>query len=500
MRTQRYMSQAHCAIYYSAYAYLGHPTNLQAKELEIELEEPDIYSGAALMTLLCVPYQDLDFPLVRKISILFISDDMDDYSEGCLTSQSKAATNIGAFVERIKQMALQVDGVRVSPKDFDQLPEVSNSFFSSLVLQLFQIATRIEYSHVDDLTIPSELQLSRINSLVTIKYDFESVRGNFDQFMQLTRQNAPALQSIEAASEHHIDIDQLVLSSSGGPVAYPRLPSLKLWGQSNAPGSHRPVFNSATPFSYLWRLILKTNYPFGDDTMFRGNAATLENIEVELDCLTVDTLCRHKVFTPTSHPKLQLVKISHLYDLVPSTFFTVAKCTRFVLSITPRAAVREMHGAPANASVVPVFSSNDSCAFIQGLPLPHTSLTLWDAVTLVKSLPLLTDLYTSPPTIGLLPTGVTEAKLPAYIRSSYAPMNERFRCWHIMYHMLGEDNKAAMCVLLMALACPNFDYAVPSIGRRPSFMKLIEKTIATDGFKQYAPRLQSLLFNGWDKC
>ncbi|KAJ2579505.1 hypothetical protein GGH95_003068 [Coemansia sp. RSA 1836] len=498
MRDQRYMSQAHRAFDFSAYAYLGYPTNRHAKELEIELKEPDIYSGRALRMLSRAPYKGLDFPLVRKVAVVLVSDDMDDLHERRSPSPAKAAANIAAFVERIKQMAPRVDEIRVGPKDLDEAPEVSNRLFGSLVSQLFQLASRIEYAHIDDLTIPSELQLSKINDLASIAYKFESVEGNFGQFIQLTRQNASTLQSIEATSEHHIDVCGLVLSSSGSPVRYPRLLSLKLWGQPGTAISHRPVFKDVVPFPSLQRLSLRIDYPFGDDTMYRGNAAMLESLEIGLDCLTVDVLRKYNVFTPTSHPKLQYVSIGHYGDLVPNPFPTVAECTQFVLSIAPRAAAREMHGASTNASVMPVLSSNGSHACIQVLSLPRTSLTLWDTITLVKSLPLLTDLYTSPPTIGALPAGVTEAKLPAYIRSSYAPMNERFRCWHIKLHMFGGDDDVVLCVLLMALACPNFDYAVLSIGKRPSFMKLVEKAIATDEFRRYAPRLKRLLFNGWN--
>ncbi|KAJ2364030.1 hypothetical protein H4S02_010977, partial [Coemansia sp. RSA 2611] len=254
-----------------------------------------------------------------------------------------------------------------------------------------------------------------------------------------------------------------------------------LWGSSEQGVPQRLVVKGDIPFPSLRCLRLKLDYPFDDDILFRRNAASLECLEVGLNHTTVDMLRRHNVFTPTSHPKLQCVKIGHYGDLVPDPFPSVTECTRFVLSIAPGASVREMHGLPTNASILPVFPAGGTHTCIQVLSLPRTSLTLWEAVTLVKSLPLLTDLYTSPPSLGPLPAGVTLAELPAYIRSNYAPINERFRCWHIKFHMFGEDKEIVICVLVMALACPNFDYAVPSIGRRPSFMRLLEEKINTEG-------------------
>ncbi|KAJ2057351.1 hypothetical protein GGI17_005692 [Coemansia sp. S146] len=357
---------------YAAYTYLGYPTHHLAKELEIELEEKDIYSGNALKTLSLAPYDGCAFPLARKVTIMLISvEDFIRHNDGP-TNEPRTEANIGAF-----------------------------------------LADRIGYAHVDDITVPVELRLSKINDLVHIKCTVESVVGNIFQFIQLARQNSPMF----------------------------------CGGSSESAVSQRLSIKDAIPFPSLQCLRLKLDHPFDDDVLFGGNSATLECLEVGLGRTTIDMLRSFNVFTPTSHPRLQCVKIGHYGELV--------------------------------------------------LSLPRTALTLWDAVTLVKSLPLLSDLYTSPPSIGQLPAGVTLAGLLAFIRANYAPMNARFRCWYLKFHMFGEDDQVVICVLVMALACPNFDYAVPSIGGRRSFMELLGKPIATDGFKRYAARLRRLLFNGW---
>ncbi|KAJ2801442.1 hypothetical protein H4S07_004938, partial [Coemansia furcata] len=492
-----YMFKGRRGFDYAAYAYLGHPTHQLAKELDIELYEEDIYSGRALTMISQAPYDGCAFPLARKVTIMLLSVEYFSRYDDSPAKAARTEANIGAFVERIRKMAPRASEIGVRPKDLDNFPEITSSHFGSLVSRLFQLTGRIEYARVDDNTVPMKLNMDKICGLVSVKCTFESVVGNISQFIQLVRQNAPTLQSVEVEAEHAIDVCGLI-RGPGGYVTYPRLTSLKLWGSSEPTVSQRPTIGGVVPFPSLQCLCLKLDHPFGDDTLFRGNSSTLECLEVGLDSMTVNMLRSYKVFTPTSHPKLQCVKIGHYGELVPDPFSTVAECTRFVLSIAPGAAVREMHGAPTNASILPAFSANGPHTCIQVLSLPRTSLTLWDAITLVKSLPLLTDLYTSPPTLGLLPAGVTLAVLPTFIRSNYAPLNEQFRCWHLKFHMFGEDDQIVVCVLVMALACPNFDYAVPSIGRRRSFMELLEKTIATDRFKRYAPRLRRLVFNGWN--
>ncbi|KAJ2060377.1 hypothetical protein GGI08_003051 [Coemansia sp. S2] len=96
------------------------------------------------------------------------------------------------------------------------------------------------------------------------------------------------------------------------------------------------------------------------------------------------------------------------------------------------------------------------------------TLSLWDAITLIRSLPLLSDLETGTLGLGELPRDVSMASLPEYVRSNYAPMGKRFRCWHTY-----EDHE------------------------REQFMAAMQEKIAEPGFSQDAPRLGRLLREKW---
>ncbi|KAJ2868872.1 hypothetical protein GGH93_006338, partial [Coemansia aciculifera] len=87
------------------------------------------------------------------------------------------------------------------------------------------------------------------------------------------------------------------------------------------------------------------------------------------------------------------------------------------------------------------------------------------------------------------------AKLSEYMVSTYAPMGKRFRCWHI-----GRYAGNVECMILLALACPNFDYVAMDQEERKPFMKDLKMFIGLDRFKPYAPRLCRLLFNGGQNC
>ncbi|KAJ2107684.1 hypothetical protein GGI16_001429 [Coemansia sp. S142-1] len=78
---------------------------------------------------------------------------------------------------------------------------------------------------------------------------------------------------------------------------------------------------------------------------------------------------------------------------------------------------------------------------------------------------------------------------------TYASMGKRFRFWSLRDTVNQIDKDLVLCVLLLALACPNFDYAATSRSSHTQFMEMVEEAIASDMFKQYAPRLRRLLFH-----
>ncbi|KAJ2252195.1 hypothetical protein GGI13_003426 [Coemansia sp. RSA 455] len=128
--------------------------------------------------------------------------------------------------------------------------------------------------------------------------------------------------------------------------------------------------------------------------------------------------------------------------------------------------------------------------------MPFVSSQLWEVIALVKALPLLSELYMAVPTTDPWPTGIPKHKLPAYVIANYAPTSGRFRCWHFCINSDNGFKNVVRCVLLLALVCPNFDFATIDIGYREKFMMCMKKMINTDGFRPHATRLRRLLFGG----
>ncbi|KAJ1661770.1 hypothetical protein GGF38_003477 [Coemansia sp. RSA 25] len=366
-----------------------------------------------------------------------------------------------------------------------------------LALQLFGIVeTRTIITRGCDLFV-KYADLEPIRDLVHIEC---GIVGPNQAIISLTRRSAQTLQLLHIRFKCDTDIVGLIRdTNSSSYMEYPCLRKLKLASYDNITPSMSSVFSGAVPFPCLRQLGINCNYPFADDVLFRGNSATLESLEVTPHPATVAMLTSCNLFTPTSHPKLQRVDIGALPFLAPGHFPDIGTYLRLVLRIAPGASVRVIPNLPSNNSdLSSALSTFGDHLRIQVLSMPGTLLTLWDIISLIKSLPLLSDLATQPVVLGEMPQGITVADLPAYVRETYPSMGKRFRCWHWESHYGQPDYaKLATYMLLLALVCPNFDYAAVHENHREEFMEAMRVQIAEPGFSQDAPRLRRLLFDGW---
>ncbi|KAJ2024778.1 hypothetical protein GGI06_000854 [Coemansia sp. S85] len=167
---------------------------------------------------------------------------------------------------------------------------------------------------------------------------------------------------------------------------------------------------------------------------------------------------------------------------------------RLMMDIAPGAAVRKIYYWAPRRLTPPVLSLFSKHVSLQVLVMPKLRLSIWDAMTLIRLLPLLSNLHALAPTLDPLPAGVTSDGLIPYVLSNYSPMAVRFRCWHMEgvfhdKHLIG----AVTPVLLLALACPNFDYAAVNWHRRLAFAAQLERAIVKPSFEAFAPRLRRLI-------
>ncbi|KAJ2837487.1 hypothetical protein FBU31_001132 [Coemansia sp. 'formosensis'] len=408
--------------------------------------------------------------------------------------------NITAFVQRIRQMVPLVDDIDVRPRRFLLSSECSY-LYSNLVTQLFQLSKHATYNDREWSSVELKLQPNQICNLEEIgdfTHLYFGTESDQSPFVQLAQRSAPTLRSLHIGHSSYSDVGDFILEAKGGYVSYPRLLTLCLMEIHNSDHERFSALPGAVPFPSLRRLHMDITYPFTDDTIFRGNAATLEHLKMRLDYHSYNAVSEHNVFTPGSHPKLSCVDITFPYDMMLIMGATIADRLEYVLNIGSGATVRTIDGLMDDEDMVQALYVFDDFACIRVLSLPHLRMDLWDVIDLIKSLPLLSDLITSPPLIEDLSDDYATEEPPEFMISEFAKLSERFRCWTFIKEGLVGDIKNVWAILLLALVCPNFDYAAPVPSEREVFMRLMEATIAIDCFQKYVPRLRRLLYSGWN--
>ncbi|KAJ2695875.1 hypothetical protein H4218_004961 [Coemansia sp. IMI 209128] len=288
--------------------HLGYSTHHMAKDVTIFLDELAVFNGKALDTLSSVPYDGCTFPLARKLTLVLVNG-TDGEADGDYGTEDAGADeafrigpqrvedNIGSLVERIKQMAPVASEYSVRSV-LRREPSVLDQYCSDLVSRLYQLASRIDHGRNFDFVDHVELQVELIRNLTHVSYVSGSSMSNSYRYIQLARNSAPTLQSLVLGSEPDIYIQGIVMDADGNHVSYPCLHTLVIWEMGDSLGSERPVFKGVAPFPILRRLRIGIDVPFGDDTFFRGNAATLEAIHMQLDIESISMLSKYTVFTP----------------------------------------------------------------------------------------------------------------------------------------------------------------------------------------------------------
>ncbi|KAJ2261400.1 hypothetical protein GGI01_002310 [Coemansia sp. RSA 376] len=471
--------------------YSGCPSCDLAKDLSIHVELECIYSGKALEILSRAPYKDCVFPLVRRVSLtcnMIQMVDIDKYA-------SIAPDNIATFVQRLRQMAPGAHEFNLAALTHSNWPENTVGYFGSMVNQILQHSSRFKNSFVG-YRPPVALDFDGTCHLTHIDYALDMGR---EQCFQLARQCAPMLQSLRLWSnvhkyEEYLDLSRLIRGDDGNCVVYSHLQKLIL--DNDLTMLQRPVLGTFVAFPALRHLSIRNEYPFGDDTLFRGNAETLEYLRMHIHMSTSMILRELKVFTPFSHPKLRYVVTPGHSGFSANPVAANAEFLRFVLGIGTNVSVRVIDGVSHNQNIPSLLQKLGEQQSLQILTLNGLRFSLLDIISLIKSLPLLSDLRTGLPKLDSHLAGVPKAQLIETLCNSHAPMGRRLRLWGIGVRSQPME-EAAECTMLLALLCPSLDRVDIPSGQVEAYEVCVRDRIATPPFNQHEQRLQRLLL--WER-
>ncbi|KAJ2885091.1 hypothetical protein H4R27_001638 [Coemansia aciculifera] len=396
---------------------------------------------------------------------------------------------------RVKQLVPMVNKVSIrsnEPGEMEFLLE--DEYFGDLASHLYQLASRISYTTDASFSF-MELQSDLINSLTSLEYecDIDSVSN----MVQVAQRSAQTLQRLTLAYQLQIDIADLVQSPGGDYVEYPCLNTLFLDLQAYPSFSPLSVDSGVVLFPSLRNLNIGNDYPFGDDALFRGNAATLEYLRVAPGREFCNIVRRYKVFTPTSHPKLRWVESVRLSVGMETQFASTESHLRFMLNIAPNAAVKVIPAVPAGEETFLALNQLTDHTCIQVLHLYDTQLMLWEVIHIVKSLSILSDLVCKSTGLGTYFEDITLDMLPVYVRDIQVPLRERFRCWRLGNVDSNSLEETVTCILVVAMTFPNFRYANLPNSILHEYMELMEETIESDEYVEAALFQEFKEFLAW---
>ncbi|KAJ2044569.1 hypothetical protein H4S04_006139, partial [Coemansia sp. S16] len=312
--------------------------------------------------------------MVRSISFLFSLPSATEQQTFIATTSPDAESNISAFVKRVKQIATKLEKIGIIISPHDNGPPSPVQQLNDLVQQLCQQAVDIEYE-VSRQPVILDQRLNGLRNLVYVSFD--STDGG-EQIVQLVRRNASTLQSLDVLESTLTNVNGLILNDDGGYMQYPCLHTLKFSGRRGPDVPRLLVFPGAVPFPNLRKLSIGLKCLFGDDTLFRGNAATLETLSLSPSPTSARVIREYRVFTPVSHPKLQYVRFGVSSDSEPNLFDTDVEYLRFVLSIGPNAHVRAIYDRFVGLefqSLIPAFGEH-TCIQVLALEVESIQLNL----------------------------------------------------------------------------------------------------------------------------
>ncbi|KAJ2032713.1 hypothetical protein IWW57_000065 [Coemansia sp. S610] len=97
-----------------------------------------------------------------------------------------------------------------------------------------------------------------------------------------------------------------------------------------------------------------------------------------------------------------------------------------VFDMAPSAAVRGISYMTFGQPIPLMLSSLGRHAVLQVLALSHLRLLVWDALTLINPLPLLSDLHAFAPTLDQISESMLSDDLVGYVDANYSPMMTQF--------------------------------------------------------------------------
>ncbi|KAJ2456745.1 hypothetical protein GGF42_003084, partial [Coemansia sp. RSA 2424] len=422
------------------------------------------------------------FPNVVKLSILI--------GGGCIGGDFYALDakrkHMTQFAQTIRAIMPRVYAVKVKLNNamtFIEKSQATSQLLNSLVEMIYgdskKRRMKVYYNEFEIGILP--------NCITDLTHVDTSVHHYSAATMMLLHKSARSLQSLEVRFHDTVHLPKLVRDYSGNAVEYPNLHKLILteWTHS-FPYRKTSTKHTHTPFPQLKLLSIDMEYPFSDETLFRGNSRTLESLKMALDPITVDMLRTNDTFANGHYAKLRNLSVRSLDISSEVQNTTDYIYTSFVLKMSPALHIFTDRAVLMGHSKLSFFRSCPNLAGLRMLNLPEMAFHMSSLVPLLKSQRQLESIECKLITDDL---GMSADCM----LSTYNPLSARLKFISLTGYEEVCDS-AFQSIVLLALVCPALMRCYMLHDWREKLNAFVDSALETMPVSLYRDRLSAIKY------
>ncbi|PIA15516.1 hypothetical protein COEREDRAFT_87708 [Coemansia reversa NRRL 1564] len=435
----------------------------------------------------------LVFPMAHTLDIVFGHYELthDD-------KNSTATDELNIFMRIIKQLAPRLKAVNI--KHCMSYTIGNGVFYEAFKTFIDQLSNYPSLAlSVDDGQKIKNITVEK-NNIVKPLFSFAPRLTSMDfvwniyypQIAQLLHRSASSLQSLTLMLNRLDGLSYLVQDEYENPIVYPNLNELHLscWYYLRPAAK---IYTRSIPFPKLKQLYLHMDYPFSDDTIFRGNCNTLECLYMNLNTNTINMADKYQIFRKGQYNNLKTVCLKNINSCQLNPGTSSQKFSDFAISLPSSITTLIIEDVTMKNEFVCNLFSQPSLVNLQLLSIPDAFLTITDIIGMLRLLPCLNELrcvYKGLGDDGL--EKMTGENLTNHFASQY-PINRHFRVLQLGHWGNTDLEITAQCSLLLAIACPSFTFMSLSGHARTKVNSTYKRLINTKPYSKYADRLILLL-------
>ncbi|KAJ1719188.1 hypothetical protein LPJ53_006004 [Coemansia erecta] len=444
-----------------------------------------IHNGFLLERLNSPPYSELVYPSAVTLQLVFC-----DCHECDCIDKSEDEEIPKKYAEAFKRMLPNVHTVLIESKpNFNVMDDRVGSAYEMLPGIL--AGTQSSMFSMFDSGFVEFVEPGAFNTLTHLAFGGDI---DDDRIVSLVHENAQTLQILEMMHILNGDVAELLQSSDGGEQVFPVLRKLHLRRQPEGQTPRRVESTETAVFPSLKWLCIDMEYPFVDDTFFRGNAESLEYLEMQIDQPCLDVLADTGVFSDKRRQKLEHLLLHPAQSNGADVVLPELHIPTFLNGMAQRPYRLCIEGFDVREELMRSLCQTPSVKNLRVVNMFSTKFTLSEVVAVLGQLPLVSELGLQHAAgLGADFDGIAIEDLPLYVREKYSHLAPYLWSLNQKYNdeQLGVETFAIRAMLMMAL-CPNLTRVIAPKSIKTEYHEVVRREMAKPHFEEYADRMEVL--------